>query len=705
MATEEELNNELKINEALNVRVGLKDKEVEAQQDLTNALVEQAKLLDVTKQQSSEIQSLTRSISKAAQENSTVTRGQLGTEKDLIRLKKQESELEAKLVRLTALKGQELTEDKDLQRAIEESLDAQITKTNNLITSNQNLQTLSGEIANNIGVKTFGGLQKVVKSIPGLKGLSKPFDDAAQASLEAAQANESSVTAFAKGANAFIDSAGLAIGFSSILNSLFAINKEQTEFRRLTGQSVNTVDTLNDSLITTVDFIKQASALTRQFGFNATAAFDSFNIQEAAELEVLMGLAADEAGNLALFAQSNGENLSNVNEELFNEIGQINKANKSAVSQKLIFQDVGKVSKSIALTFGGNVKLIGQAATEARILGINLAQVDKIAEGLLNIEQSIAAEFEAEVISGKQLNLEQARYFALTNDLAGLTKEIGKNQEIINSFATGTRIEQEAIAGAIGLSRDEISEMIFQQKLQAGISEEEAARAAGMSIEDAKRLSLQESINKSVSKLTEALAGPLEAFAALADNAFILYTTLGLIGTISLARTIGSLITMATSLATSAGFATATSAALTLGGSALAIVAAIALVGGAMAAFNKKTEVGDAILPASGRPMVSTKEGGIFQGTSNDDVLMGPGLASTAITPPTLPSISITPNIIREENRNTTPSIDYDQLANAIAMGAEKGTSRANITTNLDGSKVSNRIQAPLAVNTRKYSV
>ena len=39
MATEEELNNELKINEALNVRVGLKDEEVEKQQDLTNALV------------------------------------------------------------------------------------------------------------------------------------------------------------------------------------------------------------------------------------------------------------------------------------------------------------------------------------------------------------------------------------------------------------------------------------------------------------------------------------------------------------------------------------------------------------------------------------------------------------------------------------------------------------------------------------------
>ena len=72
---------------------------------------------------------------------------------------------------------------------------------------------------------------------------------------------------------------------------------------------------------------------------------------------------------------------------------------------------------------------------------------------------------------------------------------------------------------------------------------------------------------------------------------------------------------------------------------------------------------------------------------------MGPGLASSS------------PSLARENTRNNNPTIDYNQLADAIAIGAERGTSRANVTTNLDGLKVSNRIQAPLAVNTRKYSV
>ena len=49
--------------------------------------------------------------------------------------------------------------------------------------------------------------------------------------------------------------------------------------------------------------------------------------------------------------------------------------------------------------------------------------------------------------------------------------------------------------------------------------------------------------------------------------------------------------------------------------------------------------------------------------------------------------------------RNNSTPLDYEKLANAIQSGA----SRAQI--NLDGAKVSNRIQAPLAMSTRKYSV
>ena len=685
--TPEELERERQLNELLSQRAGISEDLVDKQQDVTNALLDQVKNLDTQKAQQTEIRSLTRSLARSAQESFTISQKQLGTSKAQTALEKRQNDLSEKGAAILRLKNQQLSANEELDFDIKENLDEQYKL---LIKQKQELEEIQKEsdrIANSLGVKTFGGIQKVIKSIPGLKALSGPFDAAAQASLESAQANESSTQSLLKGATAFVDTAGLSIGIGTIVNSFFKLNNAQTEFRRLTGESIDNIDTLNNSLLTSVQYIEQATALTQQFGFNAAAAFDSINIQEAAELENLMGLAAGEAGNLALFAQVNGKNLKDVNSELFDSIGQINLANKSAVSQKLIFQDIGSVSKSIALTFGGNVKLLGEAATQARILGINLQQVDNIAAGLLDIEQSLSAEFEAEVITGKQLNLERARFFALTNDLAGVTKEIANNQEVLNSFATGTRIEQEAIADAIGLSRDEIANMIFQQKIQAGISEEEAARLSGMSIEEAKRLSIQESINNSIAKMTQALAGPAAVIADMASNAGILYGTIGLIATVSLARTIAGFAALAFQSGLIAASTITAASAATFGLGLIAVGAGIAY----LTAKSKKAQeeiqgVNDGIAPSSKGPFTITDSFGATAITARGD------------------SLAVSPNI-RRDDRNSGTMLDYDKLAEAIAKGAEKGTSRATVVTNLDGDRVSTRLQPSLAVNTRRYSV
>ena len=166
----------------------------------------------------------------------------------------------------------------------------------------------------------------------------------------------------------------------------------------------------------------------------------------------------------------------------------------------------------------------------------------------------------------------------------------------------------------------------------------------------------------------------------MADNSLILYSTIGLIAATSLARMISSVIALGSSFAATAASAGAMKAFLSPAGLILSL-SALALVGAGIAAASKAaTKTGDAILPASGGPIVSTMEGGIFQGTRNDDVLMGPGLA-------------------RGGRNQGLSKGDIDLIANAVKQGA----SGAQI--NLDGARVSNRIQPPLAVNTRKYSV
>ena len=55
---------------------------------------------------------------------------------------------------------------------------------------------------------------------------------------------------------------------------------------------------------------------------------------------------------------------------------------------------------------------------------MELEDVASAGKSLLNFEQSIEAELQAELLTGRQLNLERARLAALTGDYVTLTEEI-----------------------------------------------------------------------------------------------------------------------------------------------------------------------------------------------------------------------------------------------------------------------------------------
>ena len=48
--------------------------------------------------------------------------------------------------------------------------------------------------------------------------------------------------------------------------------------------------------------------------------------------------------------------------------------------------------------------------------------------------------------------------------------------------------------------------------------------------------------------------------------------------------------------------------------------------------------------------------------------------------------------------------LDYNQLADAIAKGAERGTSKARLALNVDGRKFADNQQVPSVLGTYKFS-
>ena len=317
-----------------------------------------------------------------------------------------------------------------------------------------------------------------------------------------------------------------------MINGFLKLNKAQTEYGRLTGSNINSLDTLNGKLITGVDYIQAATDLTKQFGFAADAVFTKEDIEEVAEMTTQIGLAAEEAGALAALSKINGKEIKDQNDSLIKEVNQFQKVNGVALNKKQILQDVAKSSLAFQVSMGGNEKKIAAAAMEARKLGLTLADIEKTADSLLNFEQSIANELEAELLTGKELNLDRARGLALNNDMEGVAKEIGKNQAIISTFAHGNRIQQDAIAKSLGMSRDEVAKMIVADKMRRNVNREALNDQEKALYDDMKRVEVQKQFEIVISKIQQALFPVVEGFAKLLDHSYVLIPLLTAIGAI-----------------------------------------------------------------------------------------------------------------------------------------------------------------------------
>lgn len=149
--------------------------------------------------------------------------------------------------------------------------------------------------------------------------------------------------------------------------------------------------------------------------------------------------------------------------------------NNLALNAKKIMLDVNNASDRTKISIGGGSEGLAKAAVEAAKLGTNLDGVAGIADNLLNFEQSIENELAAELLTGKDLNLERARGLALNNDFEGVAREINNQLDSAADFGKMNRIQQEAMAKAVGMTADQLGAMLIEQ---------EAIKAVGGDLND-----------------------------------------------------------------------------------------------------------------------------------------------------------------------------------------------------------------------------
>ena len=199
------------------------------------------------------------------------------------------------------------------------------------------------------------------------------------------------------------------------------------------------------------------------------------------------------------------------------------KQNDSIFTATQLFGEAMNTTGQIAANLGNNPVLIAKAVGEAKRLGINLDTARSMADSTLDFESSIAAEMEAQVLTGKALNLNRARQLAFQGDNVGAAKEMLKQVGSLNEFQNMNVIAQKSLAQAMGLSVDELADQLTEAEANAKIEARiNQLRAEGKSLAEAElkardeNRTVGEAINDIVTKLKDLFGGlvkgPLNAF-------------------------------------------------------------------------------------------------------------------------------------------------------------------------------------------------
>ena len=182
------------------------------------------------------------------------------------------------------------------------------------------------------------------------------------------------------------------------------------------------------------------------------------------KLNVFAGMSAESLAGMYRFAKLTGESAEDVAESIATTARESIKSMKVNISMKQVMEGVSKTSNIIKINFKGSAEELTKAFVQSKKLGLELQKVDDIANSLLNFEDSIAAEMEAELLTGRQLNFEKAREAALMNDQVGLMEALAEQGITQEEFAGMNRIQQEAIAKSMGMTRESMADMLSDAK-------------------------------------------------------------------------------------------------------------------------------------------------------------------------------------------------------------------------------------------------
>jgi hypothetical protein len=183
------------------------------------------------------------------------------------------------------------------------------------------------------------------------------------------------------------------------------------------------------------------------------------------KLKDIAGLDLDVRRSIAETSTITGRSSENITKSVLAQVVGLKQATGVSFSYQKILKEASNLGGFLGLSFSKYPAQLTKSLLTVKAMGLELKQLDSLADSFLDFESSISKEFEAQLLTGKDINLAKAREAFLNNDLATAAQEITNQVGSANEFLKLNRIQAESLSSAFGMSRDQMGEMLKQQEL------------------------------------------------------------------------------------------------------------------------------------------------------------------------------------------------------------------------------------------------
>lgn len=418
---------------------------------------------------------------------------------------------------------------------------------------------------------------------------------------------------------------------TEIARGLSMSKKEAKEFKKEMHETSKAAGLTG---ITIKEQKKTVMALNKELGGTAIA-FDKDILAGAADTLNRLHLSEEAVGNMAKEAMITGKTFKALEKEQAQ--GVLNAEREFGIRLKLsdVLDEANKITGIARVNALGIEGGLAKAVATAKSLGIEMGTVAASAGQLLDFEQSIQNELQAELLIGRDLNLERARAAALAGDQEELARALVEEAGSLEELQNMNVIQQQALAGALGMSADQLADTLMTQEALSTQATEDLDREAQAALQQEKMLSLTEKQTIAMEKLSEGV------------------------------QMFGKLLLVA------AAAAAAVAIAMTFGVASVPVLAGIALAGAAIGGLA--STVADGVAPPGSGPFTITDKFGATTVTAaGDGLAVSPNINTTGGAGGNA-DMSETNMLLKQIlNKEGTVTMDSTEVGTAFAVGSRQ---------------------------------